>query len=234
MKPIIVVGHRGAAGLEPENTLKSFRRACDLGVDRVETDVHLTLDGIPVCIHDAKVDRTTNGSGAVAEMTLEEIKRLDAGEGETVPTLAEAFEAVRGRAALQIEMKADGTPRPVLRVLEALGAGPDEARIIDFRTERLLEVQSLRPDLALNHLFGAPPPDAIEIAQRVGAKDVDLEYRACSREWVQSAHLAGLEICVWTPNAREEMERLLDLGVDGIITDRPDLLVELLKERGAR
>src|SRR5438046_1238870 len=98
MKRIIVTGHRGAAGLEPENTLRSFRRACDLGVDRVETDVHLTRDRRLVCIHDATVDRTTDGSGAVGDLTLEEIRRLDAGKEERIPTLTEAIDVVRGRA----------------------------------------------------------------------------------------------------------------------------------------
>src|SRR5712691_9894392 len=101
MKRIFVTGHRGAAGLEPENTLRSFRRACELGVDRIETDVRLTRDGRLVCLHDATVDRTTDGTGPMAEMTFDQLHRLDAGHGERIPTLEGALATVRGRAVLQ-------------------------------------------------------------------------------------------------------------------------------------
>src|SRR5205823_15082801 len=117
MKQILVTGHRGAAGLEPENTLRSFRRACDLGVDRIETDVRLTRDDRLICVHDAAVDRTTNGVGPVAEMSFDQLRWLDAGDGERIPTLEEALATVRGRAVLQIELKGEGTARPTLEVL---------------------------------------------------------------------------------------------------------------------
>ncbi|MCA1595352.1 MAG: hypothetical protein LC772_02850 [Chloroflexi bacterium] len=102
MRSTIVTGHRGAAGLEPENTLRSFRRACELGVDHVETDVHVSRDAQVVCIHDAGVDRTTGAAGEVRAMTLAEIHALDAGMGERIPTLQAALEVVRGKAVLQI------------------------------------------------------------------------------------------------------------------------------------
>jgi glycerophosphoryl diester phosphodiesterase len=234
MKRIIVTGHRGAAGLEPENTLRSFNRACALGVDRVETDVHLTLDGLLVCIHDSTLDRTTNGSGPVSEKTAAEIKALDAGEGESVPLLQEAIGIVRGRAVLQIELKGEGTVRPTLRMLEEAGLEPDEVLLSGFKTDHLLEVRSLRPDLPVSHLFGNPPTDAVEIAQRVGAESIAVGQRFITPEWVEAAHRAGLEIRSYNPDVREEMERLLEMGVDGLGSNRPDLLLDLLRETGAR
>jgi glycerophosphoryl diester phosphodiesterase len=234
MKPITVIGHRGAAGLEPENTLRSFRRACDLGVDRIETDVRLTRDGVLVCLHDATLDRTTDGAGKVAEMTLEEIKRYDAGAGETIPTLKEAFEAVRERTVLQIELKGEGVVEPALRELKEMQFAPDEVVFSCFDTGRIRELRSSRTDVTINHLYGEPPSDALEIAEKAGATNIDVNHAHITRELVQSAHLSGMGIYAWTPNDREEMLRLVGLRVDGIITDYPDLLIQILHEKGAR
>jgi glycerophosphoryl diester phosphodiesterase len=192
MKRLLVTGHRGAAGLEPENTVRSFRRACELGVDRVETDVQLTRDGRLVCIHDATVDRTTNGSGAVAALTFDEIRRLDAGHGEQIPTLEEAIAAVRGRSVLQIELKGEGTVSPTLAVLEALGMRPDELLLTCFDAARLDEARARRPDLPVSLLFGQPPADAIERARSVGASSLSIQHNHMTRAWVDAAHAAGL------------------------------------------
>src|SRR4051794_23137839 len=105
------VAHRGASAYEPENTLRAFEKAIELGADMSEIDLHLSKDGELIVMHDYSVDQTTNGHGAIKEMTLEEIKRLDAGQGEQVPTLQEVIDLVRGRNGLYIELKAEGTPR---------------------------------------------------------------------------------------------------------------------------
>jgi glycerophosphoryl diester phosphodiesterase len=234
MNPILVTGHRGAAALEPENTVRSFRRACDLGVDRVETDVRLTRDGHLICLHDATVDRTTNGSGAVADLTFEEVRKLDAGLGEQIPTLEEAIAAVRGRAVLQIELKGEGTVPATLRVLETVGLAPDEFLLTCFEPSRLEEVRAHRPEWPVSLLFGQPPPDAIQRARSVGARSISVQFTHLTREWVEAAHAAGLEIRGWNPDTREEMERTLDLGLDGLGSNRPDILLDLLRERGLR
>src|SRR6266849_7051447 len=234
MNRILVTGHRGAAGIEPENTGRSFRRACDLGVDRVETDVRLTRDGHLICLHDATVDRTTNGSGAVADRTFEEVRKLDAGLGEQIPTLEEAIAAVRGRAVLQIELKGEGTVAPTLRVLEATGLDPTEFLLTCFDASRLEEVRAQQPDWLVSLLFGQPPPDAIERARQVGARSISVQFTHLTREWVEAAHAAGLEIRGWNPDTREEMEQTLALGVDGLGSNRPDILLDLLRERGLR
>jgi glycerophosphoryl diester phosphodiesterase len=232
MRRIIVTGHRGAAGLEPENTLRSFRRALELGVDRVETDVHLTKDGHLVCIHDAAVDRTTDGTGAIRDITLEEIRRLDAGKGERIPTLEEAIQTVRRHAVLQIELKGEGTVEPTLQALEAAGMTPDDVLLTSFSTAYLEEVRARRPDLPVSHLFGDPPPNAVELALSVGAKSLAINQKHLTPEWVNAAHAAGLEIRAWNPDTREEMKRMLVMGVDGMGSNRPDLLLEMLRARG--
>jgi glycerophosphoryl diester phosphodiesterase len=203
-------------------------------VDRVETDVRLTRDGHLVCMHDATVDRTTNGSGAVADMTLDQVRRLDAGRGERVPVLEEAIDVVRTRAVLQIELKGEGTVEPTLRVLQEKGLCPEEVLLTCFELSRLQEVRRLRPDLPVSLLFSNPPPDAIEQARGVGAGSISIQYKNLTREWVEAAHAAGLEIRGWNPDTREEMQAVLALGIDGLGSNRPDLLIDLLRERGLR
>ena len=116
-KSFLKIGHRGACGYEPENTLRSFKKALDLGVDTIELDVHKTKDEATVVIHDEKVDKTTNGTGFVADKSLEEIKKLDAGKGEKIPTLEEVLDLVNRKAQVNIELKGEGTARPVADII---------------------------------------------------------------------------------------------------------------------
>jgi glycerophosphoryl diester phosphodiesterase len=234
VRRILVTGHRGAAGLEPENTVRSFRRACELGVDRIETDVRLTRDGHLICMHDATVDRTTNSTGAVAELTFAELRALDAGEDERAPTLQEAIAAVRGQAVLQIELKGEGAVSPTLAILDAMRMQPEEFLLTCFDASRLAEVHAQRPDLPVSLLFGQPPPDAIERACAVGASSISIQHTHLTRAWVEAAHAAGMEIRGWNPDTREEMEAALTFGIDGLGSNRPDILIELLRERGLR
>ena len=120
-----VIGHRGAAGLEPENTLRSIGKAIELGVDQVEIDVRLTKDRRLVVIHDPTVGRTTNGQGYVKDFTFEELRRLDAGKGERIPSLEEVLSLTKGKIVLQIELKEEGTARPVVRLIESMDAEGD-------------------------------------------------------------------------------------------------------------
>ena len=143
---MIITGHRGAAKLEPENTRLSFQKAIDLGVDQIETDVHLTKDNHLVIIHDATVDRTTNGQGEIADLTLLEIRQLDAGKGERIPTLGEVIEWVRGKVILQIELKGPDTAEPVVRAVEQNGM-EREVVLTSFVHDRLRKARQLNPNL---------------------------------------------------------------------------------------
>ncbi len=226
-----VIGHRGAAGLEPENTLRSLRKGIELGVDRVEIDLRLTKDGHLVVIHDATLDRTTNGSGRVRERTLAEIRALDAGKGERVPTLEEVLELIRETGAVvQIEMKEEGTPRPAVELVQAW-AVQDQVMMTSFHRELIEEVRSLDPSLDRGWIMTCPPEEVVEQALALGVSGVHIEYHHLTPELVERLHRAGIEARAWTPNTPEEMQKVLNLGVDSIGTDRPDLLLQLLGRR---
>lgn len=224
---IQVIGHRGAAGLEPENTLRSYRRALEIGVDYVETDVYLTKDKQLIVMHDKTVNRTTNGSGPVEEMTFDEVRRLDAGKGEQVPTLREVLALIKGKAKIHIELKGQGTPKPVVDTVREMDMIPDVV-ITSGVTERLHEVKSLCPDVTVEHIYGNPPPDAIERALSAKAARVSVNIRHITQEYVDAAHKAGLLVIAWPPNTEEEIRRALSFGVDLICSDRPDVAMKVL------
>ncbi len=219
------IGHRGAADLEPENTLRSFCRAAAEGADAIELDLRLTRDGRLVVLHDADVDRTTNGSGPVAEMTLHELKRLDAGLGERVPTFEEVLEAT----GLPIHAE--------LKVVEAAGPLADsilEQRLagrivpISFYPEALRQTKLSLPDLPVGLILRGAPPNLAAEARSVDATYVSLEAAYLDKATVEHCQRAGLRVNTWTVNEPEEMRRTLETGVDGIVTDRPNLLANLV------
>jgi glycerophosphoryl diester phosphodiesterase len=236
VRRIEVVGHRGAAAVEPENTLRGIRYALSLGVERVEIDVHLSKDGALVVMHDATVDRTTNGTGKIADLTLSEIKQLDAGKGERVPTLQEVVDVFKEAWAqgcttlLQIELKGEGTAAPTVEAVKRNGI-EDKVVLTCFNAERLAEAQRLLPQALFGFLTSTLEPDPIEIALKIGAGAVHLRHDLASREWVERTHAAGLQARVWNIDDVERMKWAIALGVDGIGSNRPDLLIAVLAGR---
>ncbi len=230
---VAVIGHRGAGGLEPENTLRSFRRALELGVDCIETDVHRTRDDYLVLIHDDTVERTTNGTGRVNDLTLAQVRALDAGQGERVPTLEQALELVGGRVPLHVELK---DPSAVERTLDVLAAWQleDAVYATSFDTAVLERVRALRPGLRLEHIFGDPPPDAVARAVGVGAQRASCHFTRLTQRFVADCHAAGIQVIAWPPNTREEQLAALAYDVDLICSDRPDVLIATLAEQGLR
>ena len=226
---MIITGHRGAAKLEPENTLRSIQKAIDLGVDQIEIDVHLTRDLHLVVIHDPTVDRTTNGHGTVAGLTLQEIKQLDAGKGERIPTLQEVVELVRGKVILQIELKGPDTAEPVVRTVEGNGI-EREVVLTSFVHNRLHEARRLNPNIALGALWSKPPDDACEQTIEIGAEALHIQHQHIDAALVRKAHARGLKIQAWNPDTIEEMQRVIDLGVDAVGSNRPDLLITLYRK----
>lgn len=224
---MIVVGHRGCAAIEPENTLRAFRRAIELGCDMVECDVRLTRDGHLAIIHDERVDRTTNGSGPVADFTLAELHALDAGKGERIPTLPEVLEVVRGHVEILVELKGEGTPDPAVEVVRSLGM-TREVVLTCFDLARIRRVKEIDASLRTGAIFGEPPPDAAAQATAAGAEGMGVNHRHQSRALIDAAHAQGLRIRAWNPDTEPEMRAMIDLGVDGIGSNRPDLLLGLL------
>ncbi|HIE18948.1 TPA: glycerophosphodiester phosphodiesterase [Candidatus Bathyarchaeota archaeon] len=230
---IEVTGHRGAAGLEPENTLRSIRKAIELGVDRVEIDVRVTRDGYLVVIHDETMDRTTNGHGYVKDLTLNEIRRLDAGKGEIIPTLEEVLSLTKGQVTLQVELKAREATEPVVHLIERNNA-EREVVITSFMHELLRTVHDLNPFLRTGALFFDVQGDIYQRALDVHSEAVHVYYRNVDFELVENAHKRGLKVSVWNPDELEEMKEMISLSVDVIGTNRPDILLNLLKEMGMR
>jgi glycerophosphoryl diester phosphodiesterase len=217
------IGHRGAAGLEPENTLRSFRRAATEGADAVELDLRLTRDKRLVVMHDATVNRTTNGSGPVAEMTLNDLKRLDAGVGERVPTFEQVLEVTD--LPIYAELKVVGAAEPLAAFIRQRGLA-EQVTPISFQPEALCQIKQSLPRLPVGLVLSGALYDSTS-ALGVGAALVSPEAVHLNAALVESCRRVGLRVTTWTVNEPEEMRRILELGVDGIVTDRPDLLASL-------
>lgn len=225
---VYVVGHRGAAGEQPENTLKGFRYALDLGVDYVECDVHLTRDGQLVVMHDATVDRTTNGQGAISALNLDRIRSLDAGDGEQAPTFDEVLELVAGRAPLLCELKGSGVEEAAVAAVVARGM---EGQVVftSFSLDRLATVRQLGD----HYRIGAILPNASEIeiarAMALDVEAIGVRYTNLCYRILAQAHAAGLQVRAWNPDTLAEQQAMIALGVDGISTNRPSLLLDYLR-----
>ncbi|MEE8508745.1 MAG: glycerophosphodiester phosphodiesterase [Myxococcota bacterium] len=257
-----VLGHRGAAGTAPENTLLSFERGLALGADIVESDVHLTRDGIPVLIHDDAVDRTTDGSGRVADFDLAALGQLDAGyrfsldDGESfpfrgqklrIPTLDEAF-ATFPRARFNLELKED-QPRLVERCLELLKAHSRESiTLLTAELDPVLDrVRSQCQRTGVAPALGASVRDIVAVIRSAlenrppdtdsMALQIPTEFGGrplVTPQLVAHAHAHGIAIHVWTINETQEIAALVGQGVDGIVTDYPGRMAGWVAERGGR
>ncbi len=225
----VKVGHRGSAGHFPENTLASFAGALEQGVDMVELDVHLCSDGQVVVIHDDSVDRTTDSEGKVGEMTLRALQKLDAGGGEKIPTLAEVLLLIGSRCSVNVELKGPGTAAPVADILRRFVIGKgipwDNFMVSSFDHEQLAELKNIEPRVRRAPLFGKElPEDYLETAHTLGAWSLNLNAETVTAELVSRCHREGLLVQVYTVNEPDEIARMKELGVDGIISDYPDKL----------
>lgn len=253
----LLIAHRGGAGLAPENTLAAFRQAVDdWGADMIELDVHATADGECVVIHDPTVDRTTDGTGPVAAMTLAELRRLDAGyrftpdggqsfpfrgQGVRIPTIGEVLEALP-HTRFTVELKTGTAQRPLFeavrradaagRVIAAGEATSSRTLFLEYPGVLSASSRQVMHFLILYrvglHRFWRAPVVAVQIPESWRGRQL------LSPRLVRAFHARGLAVHIWTVNEVADMERLLDWGVDGIVTDRPDRLADLLAERGAR
>lgn len=225
---VYVVGHRGAPEIAPENTVRSFRAAVELGVDFVEMDVRLTGDGHAVILHDKAVDRTTDGRGALEGMRLAEVRELDAGEGEKVPTLEEALAAAKPSRVL-CELKGPGVEEVAARTVRALRM-EDQVVFTSFHLDRLERIQRHGGDLKVGAIFEKPGKAEIREALALGAVNVGVSYKKLSWSLVRKIKKTGVDLRAWNPDSLEAQRAMIALGVDGIGTNRPDLLIAYLRE----
>jgi len=239
----LVVAHRGASGQAPENTLAAYRLALAQGARAAETDVFLTADGHVVALHDRTLDRTTDGTGAVADHTLAQLRSLDAGSwfdpgfaGEGVPTLGELLDLTRDAAVLCVEIKAgDGIVAAIAEQLDAR-AMRDQVVIFSFDADAVGQAGVVLPDvpsLLLASRSGSPriyDPGVIDQALLLAADALGFNHQALTQSLVDGAHAAGLAVFTYTVNKQADLMRVRELGVDGVITDWPERVADWLGE----
>jgi glycerophosphoryl diester phosphodiesterase len=218
-------GHRGAAGHEPENTLRSIRKALALGAHGIEVDVHLADDHLMV-IHDETLERTTNGKGLVAKKNLMELRSLDAGHGERIPTLEEVFDTVNRRAMINVELKGPHTAASVVALIDQYtgrrGWRYDEFLLSSFDHDQIREAKGLRPEIRIAPLINKVPPGLAQFAEQMGAWSINVSKRCVTQDLVDDAHRRGLKVFVYTINTSEDIARVKILGADGVFSDFPD------------
>ena len=221
---VLILGHRGASKAHPENTLAAFAAAYDAGADGLEWDVHATADGVPVLTHDRSLARRTGDDRNVDEVTLEQIKQLDAGNGETIPTFAEALALCAGRGYLDIEVKQAGIETAVLDVLKDYEGAWG---ISSFDWTSLVTFRELSADAELWLLAMKTDQSLFETAARINAKGVALHFSAIIAESAAALNDAKLQIFAWTVNDPDEAKRLDNMGIEGLITDVPETIKPL-------
>lgn len=228
----IVLAHRGASAHAPENTMAAFQLAYDQGADGIELDVMLTKEGQVVVIHDDTVDRITNGSGKVSEMTLEQLQSLDAGEGERIPTLVEVLERFGGRFLINIELKnyssmLDALPLEVIKLLKFHNL-VESVLLSSFNPFNLVRIRRRLPQVKLGLI--TQPKMAERWMWRFFPHDArHPHFSDVDQQLVASMHAGHRKINVWTPDDPAEIRRLALLGVDGIITNYPQRAQEVLE-----
>ena len=220
-RDVLRIGHRGAAGHAPENTLAAVAAGLALGADLIEIDVQRTRDGALVVMHDKRVDRTTNGSGAVGGLTLAEIRALDADGGQRVPMLQEVLNAVSGHAGMMIEII---TPAIAAEVVAAVRASRFAGPVVyaSFLHAELLAVRSEDPGAATLALLEGVPIAGARFALDARATHVGLSFESATPEFIAILQQAGLQVFLYTVNDPRDIELAIERGANGIITDFPD------------
>ena len=221
----LIIGHRGAAGLAPENTIPAIDLAISLGVDAVEVDIHLAHDRL-VVIHDDTLDRTTNGRGAVKECSLAALRSLDAGRGAQIPFLEEVLDLTRGRTGLVIEIKDRAAVALLAERLDSeVSSGRwsnDQLLVISFDQPALVQLKQYLPAAHIAPLVYGVPYERTAGAEKIGAVAFNGSFKTISAELIEDARSRSLKYLTYTPNTQDELTRLIAMGVNGVTTDFPD------------
>lgn len=218
------IGHRGARGHAPENTLAAIEKAIGFRADMVEFDVQRTRDGQLVLLHDAMLDRTTDGHGAIAELSWDEVRRVRVGGIEPLPLLTDALRLTSGRAGVMIELKTEGIGREAVRLVR-------ESRFqgavvyASFLHDLLLEVRDADSDAQTLALIEAIPVDRTAFASDARATHVGVSFETLTESFVAALHARSLRVFVYTVNEPADIRAARAMGVDGIISDYPDRLL---------
>ncbi len=224
MSTILNIGHRGAMGHAPENTLASFKKALELGADCIELDVYF-IENQLVVFHDEYLDRTTNGHGKLMDQSYAYLRSLDAGEGELIPTLPEVCALINGRAGVNIELKGPGTAEPVIKFVHSLvdsGWHPSQILVSSFDRQLLQTCRNLDEEIMLGILFNGPVTDHFDFAHEIKALALHPSMEVTSAPLIKSAHEHGFKVLVFTVNDEKDIEDLHKAGVDGVFTNYPE------------
>ncbi len=219
---MLKIGHRGAKAYEPENTLRSFQKAIELGVDAIELDVRITKDQQIVTIHDADVKKTTNSEGLVSSLTLKEIKSLSTDKNEKIPTFEEALDFINHKAKILVEIKETGLEEQVLELIHKKGL-ENNVVIVSFLEQALKRIRELDAKIETGLVY-AKHKNPLKSALELKANYLLGFYKFIHTADVQKAHDKGLKIIVWTVNTASEAAEYKKKGVDGIASDKPDVL----------
>lgn len=220
MNSILKIGHRGARGHKPENTLISFQKAIELKVDGIELDIHLSLDGEIMVIHDETIDRTTNGKGFVKNFASLQLKELG------IPTLIEVFNLIDKKCFINIELKGIGTVKPVFELITHYildkNWNCDDFLVSSFDWKMLEEVRFLNPKIRIGVLTEEAIAEALVFAKKIKAFSINPNYRFLTKENVALMQENGFEVFSWTVNSNEDIQKVKSFNVNGIISDFPD------------
>ncbi|MCP4911769.1 MAG: glycerophosphodiester phosphodiesterase [Oligoflexia bacterium] len=217
---MILMGHRGAKEQLPENSLLGFQKVIEKGLKAIELDIHLSSDEEIVVIHDDTVNRTTNGEGPVSGKSLSELKALDLGEGQTIPTLKEALDLIsKENVVTQIEIKDPNVLGPLTKMI---GDYPAELlTVISFDHKVLMSFKEACPYIKTACLMYGLPVNPVQIIKDCKADGISLSVHLIDKEVVEQCHQAGLSVTAWNANDKEAVERFREMGVDYLGTDYP-------------
>jgi glycerophosphoryl diester phosphodiesterase len=223
---MLKIGHRGAKGYAPENTLLSFQKAIEMSVDGIELDVHLSADGEIMVIHDATIDRTTNGQGIVNSLSLRELKSFRIEKEHEIPTLIEVLNLVNKRCLINIELKGKGTAIPVVALIEKYVLEKNwqypHFLISSFDWVSLLDIHLAKPVIPLGVLTEYDVDLAFAFAKYIQAQSIHSYFHLLSKEKTAKMQESGLQVIAWTVNEEEDIQKIKSFHINGIITDYPD------------
>ena len=231
MRPL-VISHAACGGHAPENSLAGIRKAIELGSDAIEIDVQASADGVPILMHDLTVDRSTDGSGKVAEMTLDQLKALRV-SGEPIPTLSAVLDETKDKALLIMEIKAPGIEDQLARVVhehDAVG----QVMAWSFFPEALTGMRNAEPRIPCVLLISPEQlhrwPDFKQMAIQMGLQGVSMFFAGIYEDTGRECRLSGLSLYTWTPDSEADIARVIELGVDGVCTNFPDRARAVLRD----
>lgn len=219
-----VIAHRGGGDLYPENTLKAFQASEALGVDLVECDVHVSLDGVLMAIHDPTLERTGGETAKVSDLTADQLARIDVGSGEGVPTLATVLDLLS--IPVVVELKTRAAVDGLLRLLASDPTLVRRVVPISFYHPVVKSLVDRVPGLEAGVLLVGVPVDLAQVAHNAHVSLVSLHHEMVDRELVDRMHKENLKVSVWTPNTASAIRAMVEAGVDGIASDRPDLVLQ--------